>query len=194
MISQPALYGVAADPLTLVNLNAVVVSDVHRTKAGQVRRKLAWDVLELYNDAVRAVGRERDVLVIDAASRLPKSSQLFYDFVHFTNERRLESLRALCPKIPSARFSRSASLISQLVGPCPEIEPLDSGWDETIQDRNQLDGTMEGRQAPVSLAVNGVYSDMAIETGLVVRMVYALAYRQTEGFLHSIASLVEDSV
>ncbi len=33
-----------------------------------------------------------------------------------------------------------------------------------------------------------VYSDMAIETGLVVRMVYKLAYRQTEGFLHSIAS------
>ena len=31
-----------------------------------------------------------------------------------------------------------------------------------------------------------VYSDMAIETGLVVRMVYKLAYRQTEGFLHSI--------
>ena len=31
---------------------------------------------------------------------------------------------------------------------------------------------------------------MAIETGLVVRMVYKLAYRQTEGFLHSIASLL----
>ena len=31
-----------------------------------------------------------------------------------------------------------------------------------------------------------VYSDMAIETSLVVRMVYKLAYRQTEGFLHSI--------
>ena len=28
-----------------------------------------------------------------------------------------------------------------------------------------------------------VYSDMAIETGLVVRMVYKLAYRQTEGYL-----------
>ena len=36
-----------------------------------------------------------------------------------------------------------------------------------------------------------VYSDMAIETGLVVRMVYKLAYRQTEGFLHSIASLLK---
>ena len=35
-----------------------------------------------------------------------------------------------------------------------------------------------------------VYSDMAIETGLVVRMVYKLAYRQTEGFLHSMASLL----
>ena len=35
-----------------------------------------------------------------------------------------------------------------------------------------------------------VYSEMAIETGLVVRMVYKLAYRQTEGFLHSIASLL----
>ena len=35
-----------------------------------------------------------------------------------------------------------------------------------------------------------VYSDLAIETGLVVRMVYKLAYRQTEGFLNSIASLL----
>ena len=35
-----------------------------------------------------------------------------------------------------------------------------------------------------------VYSDLAIETSLVVRMVYKLAYRQTEGFLHSIASLL----
>ena len=32
-----------------------------------------------------------------------------------------------------------------------------------------------------------VYSDMAIETGLVVRMVYKLAYRQTEGFLGSVS-------
>ena len=35
-----------------------------------------------------------------------------------------------------------------------------------------------------------VYSDMAIETSLVVRMIYKLAYRQTEGFLNSIASLL----
>ena len=35
-----------------------------------------------------------------------------------------------------------------------------------------------------------VYSDLAIETSLVVRMVYKLVYRQTEGFLNSIASLL----
>lgn len=35
-----------------------------------------------------------------------------------------------------------------------------------------------------------IYSDMAIETGLVVRMVYKLAYRQTEGFLRSITTLL----
>ncbi len=39
-----------------------------------------------------------------------------------------------------------------------------------------------------------VYSDLAIETGLVVRMVYKLGYRQTQGFLSSIASLLELSL
>ena len=104
----------AADPLTLVNLNAVVVSDVHRTKAGQVRGKLAWDVLELYNDAVRAVGRERDVLVIDAASRLPKSSQLFYDFVHFTNEGARELARIVSEDLCSFLAKRFPDFV---VGP-----------------------------------------------------------------------------
>ena len=84
LITQPALYGVAADPLTLVDLDAVVVSRERRIKAGEVRGKLAWDILELYNDAVRAVGRERDVLVVDAAARLPKSSQLFYELTPHT--------------------------------------------------------------------------------------------------------------
>ena len=124
MISQPALYGVTADPLTLVNLNAVVVSDVHRTKVGQVRGKLAWDVLELYNDAVRAVGRERDVLVIDAASRLPKSSQLFYDFVHFTNEGARELARIVSEDLCSFLAKRFPDFV---VGPCPVIEPLTVG-------------------------------------------------------------------
>ncbi|MGI9288466.1 MAG: IS5 family transposase [Pseudomonadales bacterium] len=36
-----------------------------------------------------------------------------------------------------------------------------------------------------------VYSDLAIETGLTVRLVYGLALRQTEGFLQSISTLLD---
>jgi len=35
------------------------------------------------------------------------------------------------------------------------------------------------------------YSDVAIETGLVVRMIYGLGYRQAQGFLASIVSFLE---
>ncbi len=38
------------------------------------------------------------------------------------------------------------------------------------------------------------YADVAIETGLVVRMIYKLAYRQTEGLLDWIASLLGLSI
>ena len=34
------------------------------------------------------------------------------------------------------------------------------------------------------------YADVAIETGLVVRMIYKLAYRQTQGLLKSLATLL----
>jgi IS5 family transposase len=38
------------------------------------------------------------------------------------------------------------------------------------------------------------YSDVAIETGLVVRLIYKLGYRQAQGFLTSVASLLELSI
>jgi len=39
-----------------------------------------------------------------------------------------------------------------------------------------------------------LYSDVAIETGLVVRMIYKLGYRQTQGFLNSITLLLGLSI
>ncbi len=52
---------------------------------------------------------------------------------------------------------------------------------------------MEGRQ---NWQAGGQrkYADVAIETGLVVRMIYKLAYRQTEGLLDWIASLLGLSI
>jgi len=45
----------------------------------------AWQVLELYNDITREVGREQGVLVIDLAREMPKNSAYYYDLMHFTN-------------------------------------------------------------------------------------------------------------
>jgi hypothetical protein len=55
----------------------------------------------MYNDVTRSVGGQQGVLVVDVARALPKSSRLFYDFVHFTNEGAAAVARitfaALCP-------------------------------------------------------------------------------------------------
>ena len=47
---------------------------------------IAWAYLELYNDVTRSIGAEHNVLVIDLANQLPKSSRYFRDFVHYNNE------------------------------------------------------------------------------------------------------------
>jgi len=80
-MTQPALYGNVVDPETKVFLGTLEVDHEQGLHGA-----LAWNILELYNDAVREVGGERGVLVIDLAKRLPKDSRLFYDFVHFNNE------------------------------------------------------------------------------------------------------------
>ena len=46
--------------------------------------RAAWLTLEAYNDVTRAVGRDRGVLVVDLAKRVPKSTCLFYDSGRFT--------------------------------------------------------------------------------------------------------------
>jgi lysophospholipase L1-like esterase len=81
LVTQPALYGNVVDPETKVFLGTLEVS----AELG-LHGALAWNLLELYNDAVRDVGREQGVLVIDLAHELPKTSRLFYDFVHFNND------------------------------------------------------------------------------------------------------------
>jgi lysophospholipase L1-like esterase len=80
-VTQPALYGPAVDDATGIDLGTIVVDIDERTNG-----TLAWQVLELYNDVTRETARDARVAVVDLARRLPKSSRLFYDFVHFTAE------------------------------------------------------------------------------------------------------------
>jgi lysophospholipase L1-like esterase len=100
LMTQPALYGNVVDPETKVFLGTLEVDHEQGLHGA-----LAWNLLELYNDAVRMVGGERGVLVVDLARRLPKNSRLFYDFVHFNNEGSAAvaaiAYDALCPFLAS---------------------------------------------------------------------------------------------
>jgi hypothetical protein len=78
LITQPSLYGKGLDDVTHVNLETLRVDR-------DLNGGLAWRVLELYNDRTRKVCREEHIPCIDLARELPKSSNYFYDFYHFTN-------------------------------------------------------------------------------------------------------------
>jgi len=79
LITQPTLYGYGIDDVTKTDLERIYKRE---TENG----KLAWRRLELYNDVVRQIGIRENVLVIDLAKEMPKSSKYYYDFSHYTNE------------------------------------------------------------------------------------------------------------
>jgi lysophospholipase L1-like esterase len=78
MLTQPLLMGKGIDPVTGTDLAKVKVSD-------EVNGALYWAKLELYNDVMRQLCQDEKVELIDLAALLPKSSQYFYDPMHFTN-------------------------------------------------------------------------------------------------------------
>jgi lysophospholipase L1-like esterase len=79
LVTQPTLYGPGIDDETGVDLGRIAVSPEEGVDGA-----LAWEILELYNDVLRDTGNRESVPVIDLARLLPKSSRLFYDFMHFT--------------------------------------------------------------------------------------------------------------
>jgi hypothetical protein len=79
LITQPTLYGPGIDDETGIDLGRIAVSP-----GEAVNGALAWEILELYNDVLREAGEAEAVFVIDLARLMPKSSRLYYDFMHFT--------------------------------------------------------------------------------------------------------------
>jgi hypothetical protein len=77
-VTQPLLVGFGTDDVTGVDLSRV------RTEGPEQNGKMYWDLLEVYNEVTRRVGRENGILVIDLARELPKTSRYFYDFIHYT--------------------------------------------------------------------------------------------------------------
>jgi len=78
-MTQPDLFGKGRDSITGVNLETLEVQK-------GINGKGAWEVLELYNEALKQVCTEKKAAVIDLAGQLPKNSLYFYDASHYTNE------------------------------------------------------------------------------------------------------------
>ena len=77
LLTQPALYGDAVDPTTNVALGDLEF-------AGKSNARQQWRVLELYNDALRELGNEHKVHVIELARQMPKDSKYYTDWIHYS--------------------------------------------------------------------------------------------------------------
>ncbi len=71
LITQPTLSGDIIDDVTNIDFSFT---------------KNSWQILEVLNDATRRVGKNNNLLVIDLAREMPKSSRYYYDWLHYTNE------------------------------------------------------------------------------------------------------------
>jgi lysophospholipase L1-like esterase len=78
LITQPQIIGDTIDATTGTDLSQIEYQDINGSTG--------WAILELYNDATRQVAKSQNIQLIDLAKKLPKNSQYFYDFTHYTNE------------------------------------------------------------------------------------------------------------
>jgi len=78
-ITQPILLGKGRDSTTGVNLETYRIKD-------NLNGLLYWRELELYNDVTRKICADSNICVIDLAGLMPKSSNYFYDFMHYDNK------------------------------------------------------------------------------------------------------------
>jgi lysophospholipase L1-like esterase len=93
-VTQPGLFGDSNDESTGIYLGNIKIYS-------GMNGKIWWNLLELYNNVTREVGKEESVFVIDLAKRMKKNSLFFADSVHLTNvgEKTVADLlyHELCP-------------------------------------------------------------------------------------------------
>jgi len=79
LITQPTLVGKGFDEPTGIDLEKVKYCD-------EYGGKVYFEILESYNEITRKVAKNEGIHVIDLAQQMPKSTENFYDCVHFTNK------------------------------------------------------------------------------------------------------------
>jgi len=79
LITQPALFGKGIDSVSGADLEQYKLFN-------DANGMMWWKTLELYNEVTRQIAVKNNILLIDLANELPKSSRYFYDMIHFTDE------------------------------------------------------------------------------------------------------------
>jgi lysophospholipase L1-like esterase len=79
-VTQSSLYGKGFDDITGKNLETMQYGN------NNMNGKMAWEILELYNNTTRDVASSHGLLLIDLAKEMPKSSRYYYDLHHYNHD------------------------------------------------------------------------------------------------------------
>lgn len=85
LVTQSAVYGPGIDPVTKKDMAKIAVSDF--TEKGIYRRGGdKWQILQIYNQATKDAAHKHRLPFIDLASKMPKNTAYYYDYIHYTEE------------------------------------------------------------------------------------------------------------
>ncbi len=80
-MTQPALYGPVTDDVTGADLGTMLADGMNHRNG-----RAAWTILEMYNDVMRDLQKSGEINLVEIGRVMPKSSRLFHDCTHYTNE------------------------------------------------------------------------------------------------------------
>ena len=103
LLTQPALFGEGVDPVTGVDLETVRAGQVILV-GGETRLAdgwVMWRIQNDYNSATTEIARAEGVPWIDTASAMPRSTEYYYDFMHYTYPGSVEVAEIAAPVVLS---------------------------------------------------------------------------------------------
>jgi len=94
LMTQPMLWGLGKDPITGVDLSTIKIND-------SINGELRWKILEAYNQKAKETALKYGIPVIDLANKLEKSSEYFYDEIHYTPAGSQQIAKVISPELKS---------------------------------------------------------------------------------------------
>lgn len=92
LLTQPMLCGIGTDSLTDMNIGKVRI--VRGVNGELWNRKL-----DLYNQTLKRLAKEYNILCIDLAAMMPKSTLYYYDYVHYTKDGTQKLVELITPDL-----------------------------------------------------------------------------------------------